>query len=211
MYPKVNHNIVIKLKNTDKSFRSIVADIGKKELLVGIPLDRKNIGLVEDGTELEIFFMSGDNQYKFSTRMMGKTKDKIPLYRLAKPQEQEIVKVQRRDNFRVRTNLRLIIKEKELVTIDLSVGGTLISSKLDFEIEEAEAISGTLIIPSKKDKNPEFIPFQGLVIRIELIEDLERKNIAIGFTEIDKRDQTKIIQYCFERQRQMRIIERESK
>lgn len=175
MYPKVNQNIVIKLKYTDKSFRSIVADIGEKELLVGIPLDRKNIGLVVDGSKLEIFFLSGENQYKFSTKMLGKTRDKIPMYRVTKPEAQEIVKVQRRDNFRVRTNLRLIMKEKELITIDLSVGGTLISSKLDFEVEEAESVSGTLIIPNKINKNPEFIPFQGLVIRIELIEDIERK------------------------------------
>lgn len=208
MYPKVNQNIVIEIKNCDKSFRSIVADIGNKDMLIGIPLDRENIGLIMDGTELNIFFSTNENLYKFSTRMIEKTKDKIQLYRITKPDEKEIKKIQRRDNFRIRTSLPLILNETELKTIDLSVGGVLISSRLDIEVREGESVTGIIYIPNLKNKITEAIPFQGRIKRIEVIKERERKNIAIEFTDVEKRDQMKITQYCFERQREMCLTER---
>jgi c-di-GMP-binding flagellar brake protein YcgR len=208
MYPKVNQNIVIDIKGRDQWYRSIVAEVEEKEILISFPMDM--LGL-PDGTRLDITFTSDENQYKFQTEIIGSKRDKISLYRITKPQEKEIIRIQRRDNFRVNANLRAILNENELTTINLSAGGVLISCRLDIQLQEGEIVSGTLFVPTTANKEPEPIIFKGLIKRINLIGNQERKNVGIGFTNLDKRDEMKIIQYCFEKQRQMRLKERESK
>jgi len=209
LYPKVNQNIVMEIKGRDKGFRSIIADIGEQEMFIGVPLDRENIGLITAESELNIFFLTEDNQYKFSTKVIGKTADKIPLYRVVKPLEQEIKKIQRRDNFRVKTTLTVNLKDTELVTIDLSVGGLLVSSLLDFDVRPGEVVSGAVYVPNRMIQAPEAIPFQGIVQRIVEMKEQDKKRFAIKFTEVEKSNQIRITQYCFERQRQLRMKERE--
>ena len=208
MYPKVNQNIVIEIRDNDKSFKSIVADISEKDLLIAAPLDRENIGLVREGTALNIYFLSHEKLYRFSTRMIEKINDKIPLYRITKPLEQEIAKIQRRDNYRIRTSLPLTLNETELSTIDLSVGGALISSSSDIAMRKGETVNGVLSLPYKNSENYESIPFKGIIKRIEFTKNQERKNFAIEFTNMDKRDKMKITQFSIERQRQKLLIDR---
>lgn len=205
LYPKVNQNIVIDIISHDQSCRSIIAEVGGKEILIALPLDKNSIGLLTEGTKVSVMFMTGENQYKFQTEIIGKTKDKIALYRIKKPQEKEIIKIQRRDNFRVSSNLSLILNEKELNTINISVGGVLVSCSKDLQLQEGEVVSGSLLVPNKQKTEPEQIPYKARIKRIHVLKDDDRKNVAMEFTEIDQRDQMKIVQYCFEKQRQMRL------
>jgi c-di-GMP-binding flagellar brake protein YcgR len=207
MYPKVNQNIKIDILNHDLSCRSNVAEVGETDILISIPLDREIIGLLSIGTKLEITFITGENKYEFKTEIIGRTKDTISLLRLTKPLEKDIVKIQQRENFRVNSNLRLIINKHELNTINISAGGALFSSKLDFPYREGEEVTGILYIPNIQSKNIEPISFQSKIIRINLIKNQERKNVAIEFTNIKRNDQIKIIQHCFEKQRKSRSKE----
>jgi c-di-GMP-binding flagellar brake protein YcgR len=208
MYPKVNQNIVVNIRGLGKSCRSIVAEMGEKEILIVFPMDGNTIGLLPTGTSLDVTFMSNENQYKFRTEIIGRKKENIPLFRITKPQENEIARVQRRDNFRMNTNLRLVLNETELITINISAGGVLFSGGVDLQLQEGEVVSGTLFVPNPQNKVAEPITFQGQIKRINLIENQQRKNVGIKFTKLNPRDQTKIIQYCFEKQRQMHLKER---
>jgi c-di-GMP-binding flagellar brake protein YcgR len=208
MYPKVNQNIVIDIKSHDQTCRSIIAEIGKNEILIPFPMDMNTIGLLTEGTQLTVVFMSGENQYKFKTEIIGRKKDKIALFRITKPQEKEIIKIQRRDNFRVNSNLPFLLNENKLNTINISVGGMLFFCGTDLQLLEGEEVSGTLAVPNTMNKEAEIIPFQGQIKRISLINEEDRKNVAMAFTMIEQRDQMKIIQYCFEKQRQMRLKSR---
>ncbi|MFJ7726541.1 flagellar brake protein [Neobacillus sp. NPDC097160] len=204
MYPKINQNIIIDIKYHDQSCRSIIAEVGEDDILISLPLDRNIIGLLTEGTKVDIIFMADDHQYKFHSEIIGKKKDNIPLCRITKPQEREIIRIQRRDNFRVNSNLRLIINENKLYTINISSGGLLLSCGVDVQLEKGEEVSGTLFVPNTQNKESSLIPFQGEIIRIHL-QDQERKNVAMKFTKMDKKDQMKIVQHCFEKQRQMRL------
>jgi c-di-GMP-binding flagellar brake protein YcgR len=207
----VNQNIVINVKNKNESCRSIVADVGEKEILIGFPMDKHMMGLLTAGTKLEVTFLSGEHKYKFQTEIIGKKIENILLVRIRKPQENEILKIQLRENFRINTNLRLILNENELNTLNISAGGVLFSCKVDLPLLDGEEISGTLLVPNIQNNQLEPVNFQGQIKRINLINSEERKNVAIGFTVINKQEQMKIIQYCFEKQRQIRLKERESK
>jgi c-di-GMP-binding flagellar brake protein YcgR len=211
LFPKVNQSIVINIKNEYQSCRSIVAEAGEKEILISAPMDKNMVGLLIVGTQLDVTFIAGKNKYKFQSEIIGTKKENILLYRITKPQEKEIIKIQNRENFRVNTNLRLVLNENELNTINISVGGLLFSSTVDLQLQKGEEIAGTLFVPNILNKGLEPITFQGHIKRVNLINNEERKNVAVGFTKINQRDQMKITQYCFEKQRQLRLKERETK
>lgn len=206
MYPKVNQKITIDLVSYDLSCKTNVAEVGETEILISIPLDREILGLLSIGTKLEVTFLAGGNKFEFKTEIIGRTKDTIPLLRLFKPKEDEIVKIQQRENFRVNSNLRLIINESELHTINISAGGALFSSKLDFPLREGDEVTGTLFVPNPQSKEEVPISFQCKIIRI--MKSQERKNVAIEYTRINRNDQLKIIQHCFEKQRKTKTKER---
>ncbi|MGG1401160.1 flagellar brake domain-containing protein [Bacillus salipaludis] len=209
MYPRVSQNIEILLKDLDFSCRSIIAEIGEKEILIAVPMNRSFIGMLNTGTQLDVIFLVEENQYKFTTQIIGKTKDtNIPLYRLTKPQKNEIVRIQRRENFRVNSNLRLILDEREVITINISAGGLLFTCGMDIDLKLGDEVVGTLFMPNVQTKEIEPIQFMGIVRRVNLIGTQERKNIALEFTNLGQRDQMKVIQHCFEKQRQMRLVEK---
>lgn len=208
MYPKVNQNILIELKDEEHSSRSIVADVGDKEILIGFPIDGKIAGLLHNGRKLDVTLFSGENKYIFQTEIIGRKKDKIPLFRIKKPQKNEIIRIQQRDNFRVNSNLRLVIDEQEYYTINISVGGMLFSSRASLDIKEGEMVTGKLFVPNSQSKVTDLISFQGIIKRVDVFEKDDRKNIAVEFNEVFEKDQKKIFQYCFEKQRQKRLNER---
>jgi c-di-GMP-binding flagellar brake protein YcgR len=211
MFPKVNQIIVIYIKSENYHCRSIVAEVRETEILIAFPMDINIIGMLTVGTQLDITFITGENKYKFKTEIIGKEKENILLYRITKPNEKEIIKIQLRENFRVNSNQLLKLDEKELKTINLSAGGVLFSTRMDHQLQMGEEVSGTLFLPNILNKELEPIPFQGKIIRINVIENEDRKNVAVEFTKVIKRDQSKIIQHCFEKQRQLRMTERGSK
>jgi c-di-GMP-binding flagellar brake protein YcgR len=205
MYPKVNQNIMIDIIDYELSCRSNIAEIGQSEIHISIPLDREIIGLLSLGIKLEITYLTGESKFQFTTEILGRTTDTIPLLRLAKPKENEITKIQQRENVRVNANLRLVIAENELHTINISAGGLLFSSKLDSTISQGEEITGTLYVPDFRSKEIVPVPFKGKVIRVNLMREIERSYVALEFTSIKRPDQMKIIQHCFEKQRQIRL------
>lgn len=204
MYPKINQNIVIELLDGGRTFRSIVSEVNDKEMQIGFPIDGNIIAHFQEGTRIIISFIIGENQYKFKTQILGRTRDNIPLLRIISPKESEIRRVQRRENFRMNANLKMIVNNDEVKTINISASGVLFTCHLDIPIDVAEIVTGKIFVPSTVNKDLEVITFQGRVIRIDVQKKEERKYIALEFTNIGQKDQMKIIQYCFDMQRKLR-------
>ena len=209
MYPKVNQNISVEIKNKDFTFKTVVADYVKEEIHLSYPLDRKIIGMLFPGTKLEIIFITDDNKYYFEAEVIGRTNETIPLCRITKPLEKDIMKIQQRENFRVNATLTVELAGKEGMTNNISAGGVLCTVDSNQEVLVGEEVTGTLHISMGNGKMPEQVYFLAKVVRISHMKEHGRNNIALQFIEIDKHDQKRIIQYCFERQRQLRLTERE--
>jgi c-di-GMP-binding flagellar brake protein YcgR len=204
MYLKINQQILIALAWKDVSFRSIVAEIQDEEILISIPVTNQ-IGILPNETDIEVTFKSGDDLFKFKTQIVGKKLDNIPLYIIKKPNEKQITRIQRRENFRVNLNLKLLLDKNEFTTINVSAGGVLFSTSLNNDLQEGDVVSGTILVPNSQNNDIENISFQGEIKRIYLPENNEIKYIGMQFIEISDQDQTKIVQSCFEQQRQMRL------
>lgn len=206
MYPKVNQNIMIEITKSDQSCKSIVAEMRENEILIGVPMDRRMVGLLLEETKIKVIFLTEENQYMFRTKIIGKTKDNIPLFRIIKPQENEIIKIQRRENFRMPTNLRFLFRDQDLYTINISAGGILFSCQANLELQVGDEISGTLFVPNPQNKVVYPITIQGEIKRMDSSTIEDRRNVALQFTAMNQRDQMIITQYCFEKQRQNRLM-----
>ncbi|MCM3567023.1 flagellar brake protein [Neobacillus mesonae] len=200
MYPKVNQKIIIEIPGENVTCYSIVADVTQDEIRISHPLTGDTIGRFPAGTEIDVSFLSGENKYQFKANILGRLEDKILLYRITKPLEQDISKIQLRENFRVETNLRIKIEDMELHTVNISAGGMLFSCNVDLTLSVGNEVSGTMYIP---DVDP--ISFKGVIKRI-LQPDDEVKHAAMKFTVLDRKDESKIVQFCFQKQRQMRMV-----
>ncbi|MBL4952940.1 flagellar brake domain-containing protein [Neobacillus sp. OS1-32] len=199
MYPKVNQKIVIEIPDKDLICHSMVAEVSDDEILISQPMDQDPVGLFPEGTSIAVSFTVDDNKYQFKTKILGRKRERISLFRITKPQENQIQKIQLRENFRVETTIRLKIDEMELHTINISAGGLLFSCTFEMDLKEGEELSGTIFIP---DSSP--ISFKGVIKRIRVLEN-NVKHVAMQFTVLDRKDESKIVQFCFQKQRQMRM------
>ncbi|WP_169797570.1 flagellar brake protein [Neobacillus fumarioli] len=208
MYPKINQNITIQLFNQDLLWKSMVAEIGDEELFISFPMDHTINGLLQNGTILQVSYTANESKYTFTSEIIGRKIETIPLLRLKKPLETQIAKIQQRENFRVNANLRLILQEREVRTLNISAGGLLCSCHMDLPLVEREEVSGTIFVPNVTNNEASPLSFKGEITRIHLIKELDRQNVAVKFIRLDPQDQKKIVQFCFEKQRQLRMKER---
>jgi c-di-GMP-binding flagellar brake protein YcgR len=202
MYPKVNHHILIDI-NDNHSCRSVIAEVGDTDMFISFPMDRTIIGLLTIGAKLDISFIVDDNKYKFKSEIIGRKVDPIPLIQITKPAEKNIVKVQLRENFRVSASINVRLKDQDFITTNVSAGGLLFTCNQNFQLQEGELVTGTLFIP-----NGEPLTFKGEIKRISMADNQDKKFAGIEFLNINQRDRSKILQYCFEKQRQMRTVGR---
>jgi c-di-GMP-binding flagellar brake protein YcgR len=203
---KVNQNIVVNVEIEDQSFQSIVAEITEKEIYISLPLEGVVIRNLPVNTNISVYYSTGDNQYKFPSAITGKISDNIPLYRIVKPQPKDMIKVQRRDNFRVKTNLSLKLNDVDLITLNISAGGLLCSSNKDLMLKVGDAVTGTLFLPPVENKAIDPIPFKGEVKRVSQMDHPVKKYIALEFVSLGDKDQMNLVQYCFYKQKQNRLI-----
>ena len=204
MFPRINQNIVVEVLDKEQSFRSIIGEIRIDELLIGLPMDNSSKWILPNGTKLAVTYFTGDNQYKFPTEIIGRTMENIPLYILKKPREKEITRIQRRNNFRVSTQIPIILDDKEYFTLNISAGGTLFACPASSRFQEGQELAGVLHIPTSQNNQTEPVTFKGRVKRIKLLETQEIKNIGLEFLEIDQRQENKLMKYCFDIQRKNR-------
>ncbi|MCH6266832.1 flagellar brake protein [Neobacillus citreus] len=204
MYPKVNQNIVIDFYDQDQTFRSIVAEVEDEEILIGFPADDRVKEYFKNGTKFAISYVINENKYSFQTEVLGRKRDTISMYRVAKPVENQIFRVQHRENFRVNANLQLVINDIQLYTINISVGGFLFSCGDEFRFREGDVVEGTLFLPVQLTKDPEPISFQAQILRINS-QNGNRKNIGAKYIRLADRDESKIMRYCFDKQKQNRM------
>jgi c-di-GMP-binding flagellar brake protein YcgR len=209
MYPKVNESIIVDIPVENNAYFSIIAEVRNEDILITCPIVSGLFQIIPLETPIEITYIMNGDRFKFHSQIIERIKDNIPLYRIQKPKQEEIIRVQNRDNFRVLAALKVKIKQKEFTTMNISGGGLLFLCQPDFELKEEEIVSGSLFIPTSSTKVVGSIQFEAKVVRISSQENTNMKNVGISYTKIDEKQRKKIIQYCFQKQREEYLMERE--
>lgn len=214
----VNQKIEISIEDKPIRYKSIIQIVSKDKFAVGIPTHKGEPLILRAGDLVNIKLNSQNEHYIFTTTVLDRIKDQIPLYVLAYPDKAE--RVQLRDFVRVKIALEVlyqVVTEADItkqlflnptskaITIDVSGGGVLFAT--EDVIPEAELLY--LHIPIKIKNQEITIQTFGRVKRfIKASEPLNKNLVGIEYEGINERDRDAIIYFLFKRLRAQRLLER---
>lgn len=203
---------VIHLRKEDAKvdeYKSKVVDVGEGFVMVDYPIHietGKTIFLI-DGTELFATFSDElKMSYRFRTEVQGRHMAEIPMLQLSY-QEESLLKIQRREFVRVGVNVDVAVSVEEgatvlrLITADISAGGLAINLPEVDMLQEDTAVSLLIVLPFLR-RPIQYVRAEARVIRI--FERDQRHIATLAFTSIADEDRQQVIQFCFERQLQMK-------
>lgn len=200
---------------------SLIQEVNNDDIYVTIPLNEEGRKLLDIGDEVEVIYYDKRRVYGFITKIVGRKKDNIPLYKIAKPVE--IYKIQRRQFVRIeftngveyvqyhvnenidKSNLEKLYNEMKVkgeiksgFTVDLSGGGARLRTSQPLELNKKLILSIDL---------PSFhLILIGKVLRVQ--KELHNNKIiyhnGIEFINISENDKEKIIEFIFVRMRELR-------
>ncbi|SHF57291.1 flagellar brake protein [Ornithinibacillus halophilus] len=147
--------------------------------------------------------------YRFKTFIKKKTTLTIPALAIELPQPEQIERIQRRQFVRIEIQVDVAVHSKldkfrpfSTVTNDISGGGLSIILPDGEELTSGQSVN-TWIVLSNQTGSYEYITIQCEVIRV-LNNNNQPRTASLKFINIDSHTQQKIIQFCFEKQREAR-------
>ncbi|MBW9151925.1 flagellar brake protein [Clostridium estertheticum] len=197
----------------EKYFNSNVQDVTEDYIAISIPTNSGEYLPLSNGSIIDVIYYEEENIYKFSSTIIGRKFENIPILLLAKPEE--IKKIQRRRYVRVpliktakyinlknepKVNLSTIDDSKYLkaVLVDLSGGGMRV--KVSEEIKDNDFLLVALSV------NEEEVLIVGQAKRI-MKDDDSRFICGLSFEFLDNATQEQLIRYIFQLMRnQMKKI-----
>lgn len=200
---------------------SLIQDVQKDYILVTIPMKRISVKHLSKEEEIYGFYYDDNDVYMFTTYMIERVFENIPLYKLAFPKI--IKKVQRRNYVRIPISLPVLYLEsnenlereiiencaedlkdlywgqwKKATTLDLSGGGMKLSSKKLLKLDSK------YIFLFKLDELT--IGVKGRVVRF--IPTIYKKHVnyqvGIEFQDIAENKRDQIIGFVFKKLREER-------
>ncbi|HAA90261.1 MAG: Type IV pilus assembly PilZ [Thermoanaerobacterales bacterium 50_218] len=177
-------------------------------IVLAAPFKRGVLIPLRKGDTVIVNFWGQTAGYSFTTAVLETNYQDVPMIRVAAPST--VRRIQRRNFVRVPAWIPLVFSvssdsddpsEKKIYrteTVNVSGGGLLIKSP--FKLSEGVCLEMEIHLPKRGPVNA-----RGQVVRVE--EKREQSPmylIGVAFTEIAETDRTKIINFVFEKQREMR-------
>ncbi|MEG0259027.1 MAG: flagellar brake domain-containing protein [Lysinibacillus sp.] len=177
----------------------------------------KKTAFLIDGAQFRASFQTDDKEsYVFPTEVTGRQAGNIPMILLSCPEDEEFIKIQRREYVRVETPVDIAVTFNEmsyqLVAEDISAGGLALHLKGDVAFGDGDTIQLLIVLPFSNGEI-EYVATEAMVIRI--FERDGTKIASIQLTDTDEIDQQHILRFCFERQliirkKEVSIIKKEN-
>lgn len=193
--------------------KSRIAEISDEFIAIEMPIEEGSgkVRFFPKDTALTAFFIDENGmRYNFSSNVIGKANENIPMLVIEKPEESSITKIQRRDYLRVPVSLNLTIilqnpiQIVKVKTIDLSGGGLSFSSPKVLPLERGQTVNGVIQLPHWKEESID-IRFFGSIRRVASPDEKRPVQlIAVQFEDIEERSRDQIIQLCFKRELELK-------
>mgnify|MGYP005835122259 CR=1 FL=1 len=203
---KVRQKIMVARRGEKEWFFSTIQDIRDGELFIEQPRQRERVLVFHPGEEVEVRITGENASYVFFTRVLGRTRDQIPLYRLAPPET--IQRVQQRRFVRFPVSLEVFYAfppdEKKRrprylkgLSLDLSGGGVRLAVREP--VEEGAVLQLRFTLPLKRGLKE--IKTEGKVVRCwkSEKEGAAGYEIAVEFLDIGRTQQDYIVNFIFSR------------
>lgn len=214
LVPKVSQVVFFHFKHDISEepveYKTRVADENEDSLIIELPINTTNGRLMRlhIGDELQMSFITNTGvKHSFETYVKAVREDKFPFFVVARPDQNSMTSIQRRNFFRIdievdiavlcETGDRFVFK-----TSDIGGGGVsfLVDKKQQFT--QGQKLSCWLLLPHRNGVI-EHSHFQGEVLRDKELET-GKKIIMLKFAEIAEQERQRIIRFLFEKQIQFR-------
>lgn len=210
---KIGSALSIKKIQTNTSYTYYCKIIEKNHLYIWIdyPINEstRRTAYFTSGTELEVSFAGDDNAvYNFQTSILRKEMlSDIPALVLTHPKT--VRRVQRREHVRVEAALDIAIHHEDReaftsVTKDISAGGVAVLMPRDRKLSIDSSVNIYIVLPLEMGEVT-YIESEMRVIR-EVYQS-KVPIVSMQFVDLQSRFREQIMQYCFKKQREERIIE----
>lgn len=217
LVPKISQVVTFKLKDqpTQESveYRTRVADEYGEILVIDCPINTYNgrMKRLKVGDVLVASFITNTGvKHTFETYVM-KERDGLeaafPLYEIARPAENAMTSIQRRNFFRISIEVdvavqRLNGKRNVFRTDDIGGGGVSFIVDRHHSFEAGEQLNCWIVLP-RRNGSIDHSSFVAEVVREKELET-GRKLIMVKFNEIIETERQRIMQFLFEKQIQYR-------
>ncbi len=210
----INQEVEIEVKRGPYkgNYQSRIADIDEEKIDILTPY--KDGGLVpfRQGLEITVFFAGDSAAYKFSAEITNRKKEPVPTIEVGRPEEDDLVKIQRRRHFRLEVRKKVWYRRvdeiwepededfKESHTLDISAGGIKMLLPEESEIDEGQLLEIKLDIEAI-----EGVPIISEVVNNYKMNDMpDKKAIGIKFLDINNRTRDSLMGWLFDYQRKLR-------
>jgi c-di-GMP-binding flagellar brake protein YcgR len=178
-----------------------IDDIGTNTFQIGSIISKHRVsvpGLVAQ--EVFVYFQGGaGDKYQFKTKVVTQSGNSPIQLQLAIPKDGEILRVQKREYFRVPAALTFELEKsqtrlsnQQYRTRDISGGGlSFIAAERPFQDDERD-LKGILFIESGESSS--VIPFEGRVVYQKPVN--QEFQVALEFTKIRESHRDAIIKFC---------------
>ena len=166
---------------------------------------RKTLFLI-NGKQIKVNFVDQDgNAFKFTSFVIGRKKQTIPLLMITKPSDNEIVKIQRREFVRIKWSVDVAVHSKDddfqpfvTMTDDISAGGASILVNKNKPLFKNQEILCWFVLASPTNKY-RYLKFNCKVVRLNELNETTN-NVSLQFLNKTNSDVQKITQFCYETQ-----------
>ncbi|WP_312098588.1 flagellar brake domain-containing protein [Niallia sp.] len=194
-----------------EQYKSRVLGIGEKSINIEYPIHLKTNKLLflMNGAQLRVNFVTSEGiAYLFHSEVLGRKKDNnVPLLILSLPEQDQMIKVQRRQFVRIETSIDIAIHPLEVennflpfttVSLDFSAGGSAVIVPKHVNLQENSKIKVSLVLPLQ---NGEY-NYLHLFAEIKKIFDYNEHSykMTIEFLEVDPVDRQSMLRFSFDRQ-----------
>ncbi|WP_338749717.1 flagellar brake protein [Bacillus sp. FJAT-52991] len=190
-------------------YRCKVADVKDGQVFINYPVNIKSnrTVLLMDDTELMSEFIdptASSAVYLFSTKVIGRVKQSVPLLILQDPGVDQYKRIQRRKYVRVSTAVDVALHLEGqppfvVATIDLSAGGFSIPVPIGMSVKEGDQGKVFLSIPFQSG-DYHYFDVTGQVVRVHEEDKSNRTIASFQIHDVSRVEQQLLMRFCFERQ-----------
>lgn len=197
-------------KDEIATYRSKIIDMDNQFFYLDYPIhiETDTTVFVPINEPLKVQFIKDGVANEFQTKVDRRVKIPMPALALPLPENDQIVRIQRREFVRVETNADVAVHLEDssippftTVTDDISGGGASIVIPPTIELNEKQPLSLYLVLRSSS-LHYDYIKTRAEIVRFRFINNVQM--MSVKFHLDSDNDQQKIIHYCFDQQREKR-------
>lgn len=210
---EIGMTIVLEVIGLDKEiekYRSKIIEKNDNYIVTDYPINISNnkTAFLPIGTNVRISYTKKNAVYQFNSEIVTKIKSKIPALAIPIPENTKIIRIQRRAFVRIESSVDVAIhslNESFLpftsVTKDISGGGLSVIVQNRDDIRIGDRVKVYMALPTLSGE------YFYIIVEAEIVFIKSHNNIhsaSLKFLNISKQDQQHIIQYCFDKERELR-------